>query len=80
MNMSELKSYISEWTGIPEDGITESSSLRDHLDLDSLKLLNLLIMLSKKFDIPLEHLIAARDLSTIGALYESIQMQRRSAL
>ncbi|WP_102345142.1 acyl carrier protein [Bacillus sp. Marseille-P3661] len=72
MTFEHFRQIISDTSHVPIELIKEDSSFRDHLGIDSLQMVNLLIEISEKVGTGLEKLIGLDDLSTVGKLYDSL--------
>jgi acyl carrier protein len=54
--------------------VTETTSLRDELNVDSLQMVNLITSAEEYFNVPFEHFIENVDnIGTVGGLYEVVK-------
>jgi acyl carrier protein len=74
-----IAELFSEVTGLPSDGIGESSTFESDLKLESVKFVELHVAIEEEFDIELDpvELVELNDLGTISTyLYSIIQEGR----
>ena len=70
MRFNEFCKSIFEIIEIESENISESSSFKNDLDIDSLQMVNVVIGIAEKYEIPFERLVLnSEHIHTVGGLY-----------
>ena len=69
MSFEDFCKIISDITGIPLKDIHADSSFRDDLAIDSLKMVNLIVEFTSKYNADLNKIESINDISTVGGFY-----------
>lgn len=70
MSFGEFRHMISEISNVPIEKISNDSSFRDDLDIDSLQMVNLIVELTSKFGISALNIQDNSELNTVWSLYQ----------
>lgn len=71
MTFQDFQQTIAELAQIPMEDISESSSFRDDLAIDSLQMVNILVEIAGKYGWELTNINSSEDLQTVGNLYRT---------
>jgi len=66
MIMDKLKALISEQFGVPEESLTDDTSMVDDLGADSLDFVELMMALEEEFDLEISDTEDVGDVDTLG--------------
>lgn len=69
MSIEDFRLLVSQIAKIPFALIEENSSLRDDLGIDSLQMVNLIVMVSEKFGLDLNQVNSLEDMHTVERMY-----------
>jgi acyl carrier protein len=69
---SELAAIFEEVSGVPDEDVRLDANLRDDLDVDSLSMVEIMVVVEQKFGVSLPDELAA-ELRTVGDLVNHIQ-------
>lgn len=72
MRFEKFSELISNISHIPEEYIKEKASFRNDLGIDSLQMVNLFVELSERTGIGFDQFVRAKDLETVGGVYQII--------
>ncbi|WP_428911904.1 acyl carrier protein [Niallia sp. Krafla_26] len=72
MSFEEFCKIISEISKVPLDQIQKESSFRDHLDVDSLQMVNLILELTTILGIENIKIRSNEDFATVWSLYQLV--------
>jgi acyl carrier protein len=73
MTFDEFKEFISKMGNVPLGMIHEDASFREHLNIDSLHMVNLLIELNNHIPFDFTLVQDAEVLKTVGSLYRALK-------
>jgi len=71
MSIEDFLLLVSEIAKIPLEVIEDHSSLRNDLGIDSLQLVNLIVLASERFGMELNKINSLEDVQTVGKLYRT---------
>jgi acyl carrier protein len=69
MTLDDFRQVISEICRIPLEQIKEDSMFRDHLGVDSLTMVNLLLEIADRYGLELGVIQSHEDVQSVGSLY-----------
>jgi acyl carrier protein len=72
MTFEEFKKVISDITRIPVDRIEKESSFRDDLDIDSLRMVNLIVVMVENYGFEIGKISNTENLKTVGSFYQTL--------
>lgn len=74
MMFKEFSKTLFEIIDMEPISVSETTKFKDELEIDSLQLVNLVIAIAEKFNIPFEAFIQNTDkIQTVGGLYEIVE-------
>jgi acyl carrier protein len=74
MEFNEFCNVIFEIIDLEPMEVRDTSSFKDELEIDSLQMVNLVIVIAEKFKVPFERFINGSDsIQTIGGLYSIVK-------
>jgi acyl carrier protein len=72
MTFNDFCRFISGYTHTPVEDIKENTSFRDELGIDSLQMVNLIVVLAEKMEAELNAIRGSDDFATVGRLYQAM--------
>lgn len=72
MSFTEFSQLVSEISKIPLNEITEESSFRDDLAIDSLQMVNLIVEVSVRYNLDLQSVQSIEDFTSVGKMYMTL--------
>lgn len=69
MTLDDFIKMIADITHVPVSQIKKSSSIRDDLGVDSLQMVNLIILVSERFGLDLNQINSIKDIDTVEKMY-----------
>lgn len=69
MTLEDFRQLISDIAKIPLSQIKETSSIKDDLGIDSLQLVNLIVLVAERFGMDMTQLNSLEDIRTVEKMY-----------